>query len=164
MTEKYVERISYNDMLLAAQAIHPDMKLRVTGINKDEWEMFLPTTGIQPFQQLSERFRGTKAWELLNTPCSGFDNALENYRSLKKLHGIPLDGVAEHINLYQEQQEWSGPIHAALHAESGTDFSWDGEVSNDQFSAYRITQSKVCELIDAEWSEKWAALQDKWRY
>lgn len=163
MTTKDVENISYDDMLLAAQAVHPDMKLRVTGINKDEWEMFLPTKVSQP-SELSDKFKGTSAWELLNTPYRGFDNALESYRDKKHLHGVPLDGVAEHINLYQDQQDWAKPVQAAIQAQDGTDFSWDGEVSNEQFIAYNATQVKVAALIEAEFKEKWAALKAKWGY
>ena len=163
MTEKYVTTKSYDEMLQAAQRIHPDMKLRVAGINKDEWEMFLPTNNIQP-HVLSDRFKDTKAWELLNTPYPGFNNALESYRQKKNLHGVPLDGVAEHINLYEDQQNWSGPVKAKLHAESGTDFDWDGEVSNDQYSAYMKTQRTVAHIIEDEFKDRWDALQDKWGY
>jgi hypothetical protein len=163
MTEINVTKKSYDEMLAEAQSIHPDMKLRVTGQNKDEWEMFLPTNNIQP-QVLSDRFKDTKAWELLNTPYPGFDNALESYRRRKKLDGVPLDGVAEHINLYEDQQNWGGPVKARLHAASGTDFDWAGEVSNDQFSAYQKTQRKVADIINAEFKDKWDALREKWRY
>lgn len=163
MTEKYVAKKSYDEMLVEAQRIHPDMKLRVAGDNKDEWEMFLPTNSVQP-QVLSDRFKGTMAWELLNAPYPGFENALESYRQKKNLHGVPLDGVAEHINLYQDQQDWSGPVKAKFHAESGTDFDWNGEVSNDQYSAYMVTQRKVAQIIETEWKDKWDALREKWGY
>lgn len=163
MTEKDVTTKSFDEMLKAAQKIHPDMKLRVTGYNKDEWEMFLPTQSIQS-QGLSDRFKGTKAWELLNTPYQGFDNALESYRQRKNLHGVPLDGVAEHINLYEDQQNWSGPVKAKLHGDAGTDFSWDDDVSNDQFSAYMKIQRKVAKIIEDEWKDKWDALREKWGY
>lgn len=163
MTDNSAPKMTYDDMLAEAQKIHPYMKLRVVGENSDKWEMFMPTELTQP-NALSDRFKGTKAWELFLAPYQGFDNALESYRQRKKLHGVPLDGVAEHINLYEEQQNWSGPVKAKLHAETGTDFDWNGEVSNDQFSAYQRTQVKVARIIEAEWADRWDALRNKWGY
>lgn len=163
MMENDMTKKSYDEMLKAAQKIHPEMKLRVVGENNDEWEMFLPTNSTQPYE-LSDRFKGTKAWELFLAPYQGFDNALESYRQRKNLHGVPLDGVAEHINLYEDQQNWSAPVKAKLHAETDTDFDWNGEVSNEQFIAYQRTQVKVARIIEAEWADRWAALRKKWGY
>jgi hypothetical protein len=157
------KKLTYDEMLSVVRSIHPEMKLRVTGPNKDEWEMFLTTNHIQP-SELSDRFKDTPASELLNRAYSGFDNALESYRHKNGLGGLPLDGVAEHYNLYAEQQNWGIAVQTRLLHEDGTDFSWDGEVTNEQFSAYKKTISKVRKLMDAEFKDKWNALKDKWRY
>jgi hypothetical protein len=161
MTDNSAPKMTYDDMLAEAQKIHPDMKLRVIGENNDEWEMFMPTHQVQP-NTLPDRFKGTLAWDFFTTPNSSFGNELESYRRRKKLFGLPLVGVAEHINIHDQEQKWARPVSEKMHQEAGTILDWDSEISNEEFIAYTTVQRKVAQVINDEWKDRWDAFDLKW--
>lgn len=91
---------SYSEMLVEAQKIHPDMKVRL--VDENGWEMFMPTAFIERYE-LSDEFQGTVAWEWYESRDSGYDNALQRYRHKNGFNSIPLEGVAEYVNLNHEE-------------------------------------------------------------
>lgn len=154
---------TYTEMIAEAKKIHPDMQVRVTDFGDSQWEMFMPTA-FHESHELPDEYKGTAAWTQYEDYDSKYDNALQRYRHNAGLDSIPLEGVAEVVNLKAEQQQWGSVIQQQLHSMAGTDFGWDGEVTNEQFSAYRNVQAKVAQRIEAEFAEKWAALEKKWGF
>lgn len=153
---------THEQMLAEAQKIHPDMKVRLAA-DERSWEMFMPTP-YEEHYQLEEKYRGTPAWTLYEERDNSYDNSLQRYRHKNGFDTVPLAGVAEYINLREEQQVWAGPVQARLHAENNSDITeeeWPS-VSNDKFSAYQRTQNQVADLMRTEFADRWAALKEKW--
>lgn len=96
--EVVAKRRSYSEMLAEAKKIHPDMQVRLDEIYHEKWEMFMPTDFTENIE-LSEKYKGTAAWEMYENPESGYGSELERYRHKQGFDHVPLDGLAEYINL-----------------------------------------------------------------
>ena len=156
---------SYTEMLEMAQKMHPDMKVRLDLITHSEWEFYMPTKFIEKYE-LSETFKGTRAWEWYEERDSSYDNQLQRYRHKNGYDSIPLEGVAEYVNLREEQEVWARPVRAELHAKNGsgiTESEW-ATVQNEKFMAYRATESELNKLVEIEFKDKWEALNEKWEF
>jgi hypothetical protein len=157
---------NHDEMLAEAKKIHPDMRVRLIDQGECKWEMYMPTPYTGHIS-LNEKYKGTEAWNYYESRDAGYDNELERYRYKQGYSHLPIEGVAEIINLKHEQHVWAAEVAEQLHAENGsgiTNEQWQGEVTNEQFTAYTATQRKVAGMMETEFSAKWDALREKWEF
>lgn len=164
---------THSEMLEEAKKIHPDMKVRF-GADGETWEFYMPTTFTEN-HELPQKYEGTPAWECYKSRDSSYDNELERYRYKQGYQGMSLEGVAELINLKEEEQKWARPVIEKLMEEQGVSeemFSqmWKDnptteeeiDKSNEIFSKYQNCRREAGKMMTAEFEAKWAALRDKW--
>lgn len=165
INDYFLNQRNYDQMVELAKKIHPDMQVRLNGFDQNQWEMFMPTRFTEAYQ-LDEKFKGTAAWEMHESRDASYDNELERYRYKNGHSGIPLDGVAELVNLSAEESTWWRDLANRLHAQRGTgiaDNEWQ-TVAEAKFRAYQKTEKEAHELMQAEFADKRKALHDKWGF
>lgn len=150
---------SYTEMLAEAQKIHPDMKVRLDVFTHSEWEMFMPTPFIERYE-LPDDFKGTHAWELYEERDSGYDNSLQRYRHKNGFDGVPLEGVAEYVNLNHEQNAWGTEVMNRLLKENGIVIDWNN-ITKEIMHSYNVFRDEASELSNVEFASKRQALRDK---
>ena len=96
---------TFYDMLARVQVDYPDARL---SLSDDRWHLVIDT-GVGEAFTLSERFRGTPAWEMLAS-YEGGESSLHRWAWNNGYSSLPLDIVAEYFNLRSEeerlQREW----------------------------------------------------------
>lgn len=148
---------SYSEMLVEAQKIHPDMKVRL--VDENGWEMFMPTAFIERYE-LSDDFKGTVAWEWYESRDSGYDNALQRYRHKNGFDSTPLEGVAEYVNLNHEENAWGTEVLNQLLKDNGIVIDWD-TITKEIFRKYEQFRDEASALANVEFASKRLALRDK---
>jgi hypothetical protein len=151
---------SYTEMLAEAQKIHPDMKVRLTEFDENSWEMYMPTAFIEKYE-LSEEFKDTPAWEMYKERDSGHDNSLQRYRHKCGMDRVPLEGVAEYVNLNQEEQVWGIAVLNKLLKDNGIVIDWDN-ITKETASKYGKFRKEASVLANTEFESKRQALKDKY--
>lgn len=124
---------SYSEMMAKAKAIHPDMKVRLSE-RGEKWEFYM-ITELQPEKILNESFKGTHAWELYETFDPIHSNKLNEYKEKHKFLDIPLEAVAERVNIDFKRSELTESIRLSIYSE------------------YGVTKDQV-ELMFSHWNEK----------
>lgn len=154
---------SYTEMLEAAKKIHPDMQVRLDLIDHQKWEMYMPTEFIER-HNLPESFKGTPAWEMQEERDSGYDNQLQRYRHKNGLDCVPLEGVAEYINLNYEENAWGSKIRDERLMQEGIVIDWKDwkNVSDEDFLKYKKYHKEAERLCEIEFADKRQALKDKY--
>lgn len=154
---------TYTEMLAEAKKIHPDMEVRLDLIDHQKWEMFMPTNFIERYG-LPESFKGTPAWDMEQERDSGYDNQLQRYRHKNGFDCIPLEGVAEYVNLSHEENTWGSKIRDEKLKEDGIVIDWKNwkEVSDEDFAKYKAHHKEAERLCEIEFAEKRKMLQDKY--
>lgn len=150
---------SYTEMLEMAQKMHPDMKVRLDQFTHSEWEFYMPSKFIERYE-LPEESKGTVAWEWYEERDSGYDNQLQRYRHKNGFDGVPLEGVAEYVNLRHEENAWGTAVLNQRLAEEGIVIDWDN-ISEPVFRKYEKHREEAGRLAGIEFESKWKALKDK---
>lgn len=151
---------SYTEMLAEAQKIHPDMKVRLDLIDHQQWEMYMPTAFIER-HDLSESFKGTPAWQWQEERDSGYGNQLQRYRHKNGFDCVPLEGVAEYVNLNHEESAWGNSILDEKLKEDGIVIDWSN-ISDEVFRKYKAHRAEAERLCEIEFADKRQALKDKY--
>lgn len=150
---------SYAEMLEMAQKMHPDMKVRLDQFTHTEWEFYMPTQFIEKYE-LPEEFKGTVAWEWNEERDSSYDNQLQRYRHKNGFNSVPLEGVAEYVNLNHEENAWGHAVLNKLLEEDGIVIDWDN-ITKTVFRKYEKHRDEAGRLAGIEFESKRQALKDK---
>lgn len=150
---------SYSEMLEMAQKMHPDMKVRLDQFTHAEWEFYMPTQFIERYE-LPEEFKGTVAWEWNEERDSSYDNQLQRYRHKNGFNSVPLEGVAEYVNLNHEENAWGHAVLNKLLEEDGIVIDWNN-ITKTVFRKYEKHRDEAGRLAGIEFESKRQALKDK---
>lgn len=173
MTNEFDEMLanqrSYSEMLAEAKKIHPDMQVRLDSIYEDKWEMFMPTEFREKFE-LSDRFKGTAAWDMQESFEGGYGNELERYRHKQGFSHVPLEGLAEYINLSHEAHlRFNEVMNEMLQVRNLKPIE-DIDLDSMEESARQAYWKEYSELrsiaqtqVNAEFDSREAALKDEYR-
>lgn len=180
MSNEYDEYIasqkSYSEMVAIAKDIHPDMKVRL--VDENSWEIYLSTDKIEK-TKLSETYKNTAAWDLANSYDSGYGDALLRYRWKNGMSNIPIEGVAEYINLGDEQYAHAKKIQEKMFIEQGVtsedlDFLLGGnskDLTDEDvhktkrlFKIYEDTVESANKQASKDFKDKWELFNSKWEF
>lgn len=150
---------SYAEMMAIALAIHPDMKVRLTQFDYSGWEMYMPTSFIEKYD-LPDEFKGTVAWEMYEERDSGYDNSLQRYRHKNGFDSIPLEGVAEYVNLNHEQNAWGTEVLNQLLKDNGIVIDWKN-ITKETMHSYNVFRDEASALADTEFETQRKALKER---
>ena len=110
--------------------------------------------------ELAEEFKGTVAWEWYEERDSGYDNQLQRYRHKNGFDSVPLEGVAEYVNLRHEENTWGHAVLNKRLEDEGIVIDWDN-ISETIFRKYEKHREEAGRLAGIEFESKWKALKDK---
>lgn len=152
-------KTTYAEILLKAQAISPDAKVRVGA--SQEWEIYIPTE-LAVEDEMPESYKVTPAWHAHNEANPNHGNVLAYWAYMKGHTGKPIEYIADYFNLQKKEGAAMSIYLNDLNKASGVNPDNFSNFSNDEFSQYThnvdLASSKVDLPYAAELAEKWKHL------
>lgn len=153
-------KTTYAEILLKAQAISPDARVRV-GANSQEWEIYIPTD-LAVDDEMPESYKVTPAWYAQNEMHSYYGNVLAYWAHMNGHAGKPLEYIADYFNLHKKEGAAMSIYLNDMNNASGVNPDNWHDLSNDEFEQYtknvRLASKKVDLPYAAELAEKWKHL------
>lgn len=138
---------SYYEMLEKAQAIHPKL---VPHLNENgNWVFVLDTTGEETlYDGLSEKFKGTPAWEAFHTIVEG-DSQLNWWADGRGYRGTPADILAPLFNAFMKwETDYNEQITAIFPL---------GYPTEDNVEQFRTEHNRISAELEAKYAGELAA-------